>query len=196
MAAAADDDDVIGRLRLRRPPLPAPALMGVEGLGDQRLQRKSAHGHLSTVEDCRAAARALLRVRRILAVFGHCFASPRLPTAFTHLSEGRGFASPRLRERVRPSAERAERSGAGVRGRRRIRRPAEAPAPPSSPPPHPRLLRRLAAFGGPLPASGERRGERPFRRHHDSASSRRRHASSPAGRPKRRRSGCSAKRRT
>src|SRR6476660_3565514 len=27
----------------------------------------------------------------------------------------------------------------------------------SSPPPHPRLLRRLAAFGGPLPASGERR---------------------------------------
>ena len=30
-------------------------------------------------------------------------------------------------------------------------------APSSSPPPHPRLLRRLAAFGGPLPASGERR---------------------------------------
>ena len=39
--------------------------------------------------------------------------------------------------------------------------PEEAPfrtaAPLSAPPPHPRLLRRLAAFGSPLPASGERR---------------------------------------
>src|SRR6476619_4860882 len=42
--------------------------------------------------------------------------------------------------------------------------PEEAPfadaAPLPEPPPHPRLLRRLAAFGSPLPASGERRGER------------------------------------
>src|SRR6476619_6159348 len=42
--------------------------------------------------------------------------------------------------------------------------PEEAPfadaAPLPEPPPHPRLLRRLAAFGSPLPAGGERRGER------------------------------------
>ena len=55
---------------------------------------------------------------------------------------------PRLRlsplaERVRPSAERAERSEAGVRGRSRKRRPS-APQPLPSMPPC--LLRRLAAF--------------------------------------------------
>src|SRR6476619_6068624 len=92
-------------------------------------------------------------------------------------SEGGPPASPRLRGEGSASAERAERSEAGVRGRSRKRRPSAAAAPPSSPPPHPRLLRRLAASasrvfpacapkngprvdprsGGPLPASGERR---------------------------------------
>src|SRR6478752_6620494 len=67
---------------------------------------------------------------------------------------------PACGERVRPAAEQAERREAGVRGQCRKRRPAEAVAPPSSPPPHPRLLRRLAAFGGPLPTSGERRKAR------------------------------------
>ena len=64
------------------------------------------------------------------------------------------FAFPACGERVRPSAEPAERSEAGVRGRCRKRR-LRAAAALSSPPPHLRLLRRLAAFGGPLPASGE-----------------------------------------
>ena len=43
-----------------------------------------------------------------------------------------------------------------MRGRLR-RRPAKAAAPSSSSPPDPRLLRRLAVFGSPLPATG--RGE-------------------------------------
>ena len=63
--------------------------------------------------------------------------------------------------RVRVSAigrNRAKRSEAGVEGatQKRARRPKRRAPDPASPP-HPRLLRRLAAFGGPLPASGERR---------------------------------------
>ncbi len=65
---------------------------------------------------------------------------------------------PACGERVRPAAERAERSEAGVRGRCQNKAPFPDAAPLPETPPHPRLLRRLAAFGSPLPASGERRG--------------------------------------
>ncbi len=43
MATRPDDHHVIGSLRLGIAPLSLPALMGVEGLGDQRSQRKAAH---------------------------------------------------------------------------------------------------------------------------------------------------------
>ena len=85
--------------------------------------------------------------------------SPRSPArrkGLAYIAQGADSPLPACGERVRPPAERAERSEAGVRGRCRKRRPSAAAAPPSAPPPHPRLLRRLAAFGSPLPAGGER----------------------------------------
>src|SRR6478609_8883585 len=63
------------------------------------------------------------------------------------------FASPRLRG---GGSACGRTSGAGVRALPEVA-PSLAAAPLPETPPHPRLLRRLAAFGGPLPASGERR---------------------------------------
>src|SRR6478735_1190774 len=65
--------------------------------------------------------------------------------------EGRQFASPRLRGEGSAFGRTSGAKRSGGEGAS----PEEAPSSP--PPPHPRLLRRLAAFGGPLPASGERR---------------------------------------
>ena len=70
-----------------------------------------------------------------------------------------GAASPlpACRERVRPAAERAERSEAGVRGGAE-EAPSLQVAPSSSPPPHPRLLRRLLPSAALSPRAGEAKG--------------------------------------
>ena len=67
-----------------------------------------------------------------------------------------GFASPRLRGAGFGFAETRAARRSGGEGRCRKRR-LPAPQRPFDAAPHPRLLRRLAAFGSPLPASGERR---------------------------------------
>ena len=67
------------------------------------------------------------------------------------------FASPRLRGEGSAFGRTSGAKRSGGEGAVPEEAPCRAAAPSSSPPPHPRLLRRLAAFGSPLPASGERR---------------------------------------
>ncbi len=82
-------------------------------------------------------------------------ASPGL--RHSRISERRGFASPRLRGEGSAFGRTSGAKRSGGEGAVLKEAPFHNAAPSSTPPPHPRLLRRLAAFGGPLPASGERR---------------------------------------
>ncbi len=74
----------------------------------------------------------------------------------THRGGRRGFASPRLRGEGSAFGRTSGAKRSGGEGAVPEEARCLPAAPSSSPPPHPRPLRRLAAFGSPLPASGER----------------------------------------
>ncbi len=72
----------------------------------------------------------------------------------------RDLASPRLRGEGSACGRTSGAKRSGGEGAVPEEAPFADAAPLPETPPHPRLLRRLAAFGSPLPAGGERRGER------------------------------------